>query len=179
LSAFGECPDHNRERLEREFAFVKNLDPTRPIIVSRSNNATPSWPIGKPRADIVGASIYKRVTDNYITGRTFEYPIPPWFYSFLAGATELTTDRNTFIHELQMEPWLPNNVEYDMRDAPTDVLYETFGPDRVASRLHYGIDTGMRAIDLWGVEWWYHMKENRDDPAVWNIAKNQIQSIAN
>src|SRR5690606_27630462 len=89
LDVFGQCPDHSRERLVREFDFVKNLDPNRPVIVSRSNNATPSWPLGEPRADIVAASIYKRVWDKNVTKRYFEYPLPGWFYAFLAGATEL------------------------------------------------------------------------------------------
>ena len=93
LSVFGDCPDHSRERLINEYDYVKQKDPTRPLIVSRSNNATPSWPVGEPRADIVAASIYKRVFDKTITKRYFEYPYPAWFYAFLAGATELTTGR--------------------------------------------------------------------------------------
>jgi len=172
LSVFGECPDFSRERLVDEYNFVKNADPSRKIIVSRSNNATPSWPIGEPRADYVAASIYKRVWDKTVTKRYFEYPYPSWFYGFLAGATELTTGRNTIIHELQTEAWLPEG--YAMKDAPIDVLYQTFGPDRVHDRLKYGIATGIKTIDLWGIEWWYQMKTQRNAPEIWDTVKKEL-----
>ncbi len=173
LSVFGECPDFSRERLVNEFNYVKEKDPTRPIVVSRSNNATPSWPIGEPRADVVGASIYKRVWDRTVTKRYFEYPYPAWFYAFLAGATELTTDRNTVIHELQTEAWLPDGIS--MKDAPLEEMYNTFGPDDVGPRIKYGVDTGIRNIDLWGMEWWYHLKVNRDAPEIWDNAKEALK----
>ncbi len=173
LSVFGDCPDHSRERLVSEYNYVKEKDPTRPLLVSRSNNATPSWPIGEPRADVVGASIYKRVYDKTVTRRYFEYPYPAWFYAFLAGATEITTGRNTVIHELQTEAWLPEGLS--MKTAPLEELYNTFGPEDVAPRIKYGVDTGIRQIDVWGVEWWYSLKENRNAPEIWNNAKAELE----
>lgn len=175
LDVFGHCPDHSRERLVREYNFVKNLDPSRPLIVSRSNNATPSWPVGEPRADMVAASIYKRVWDKTITKRYFEYPLPAWFYGFLAGATEITTGRNTIIHELQTEAWLPENKS--MRTEPIEELYKTMSPERLSSRIQYAKDTGMKSYDLWGVEWWYQLKKNRDYPELWNTAKEELRKV--
>lgn len=175
LDVFGHCPDHDRDRLVEEFNFVKNLDPNKPVIVSRSNNATPSWPIRKPRADTVAASIYKRVWDKTITKRYFEYPLPAWFYGFLAGATELTTGRNTIIHELQTEAWLPENKS--MRTEPIDELYKTMSPDKLSSRIKYAKGTGMKSFDLWGVEWWYQLKSVRNQPEIWNTAKQEIEKI--
>lgn len=173
LSVFGDCPDHSRERLVDEYNYVKEKDSSRPLIVSRSNNATPSWPIGEPRADKVAASIYKRVYDNTITKRYYEYPYPAWFYGFLAGATQLTTDRDTIIHELQTEAWLPE--EYQMPDAPIEELYKTFSPETLKDRLRYGVDTGIRTIDVWGVEWWYQMKTQRNAPELWDTAKTELE----
>lgn len=172
LSVFGECPDFSRERLVDEFNYIKEKDPTRDIMVSRSNNATPSWPVNEPRADIVGASIYKRVFDKTVSRRYFEYPYPSWFYSFLAGATEITTGRNTMIHELQTEAWLPEG--YSMKTAPIQELYKTFSPERVESRIAYGVNTGIKTIDLWGAEWWYHMKTARDAPEIWDNVKFEL-----
>lgn len=175
LTVFGDCPDHSRERLIEEFEYVKSKDDTRPLIVNRSNNAVPSWPVGDPRADKVGAAVYKRVWDKTITKRNYEYPFPPWFYSFLAGGTELTTGRESIIHELQTESWLAEDLGYDMSDAPLQELYKTFGPDDVGPRLKYGVDTGIRDIDLWGVEWWYQLKEKRNAPEIWNTAIEELQ----
>lgn len=173
LEVFGECPDHNRERLIDEFNFVKELDPTKPIIVSRSNNATPSWPIGEPRADIIGAAVYKRVWDKTVTKRYFEYPLPAWYYAFLAGGAKLTTGVDSILHELQAEPWLPDG--YDMRTASTEELYKTMDAERLRDRFQYGIDTGMKTIDLWGVEWWYSRKVNDGDDSLWEVAREELQ----
>ncbi len=173
LEVFGHCPDHTRERLVDSFNFVKELDPTRPVIVSRSNNATPSWPVGEPRADIIGASIYKRVWDGTLTERYFEYPLPPWFYAFLAGGAKLTTGVDTVIHELQAESWLPRGM--DMRTASTEELYKSMNPDMLADRFEYGRATAIREIDLWGVEWWYSRKVNDGDSSLWDVAREQLR----
>ena len=173
LEVFGVCPDHSRERLVDSFEFVKELDPDRPVIVSRSNNATPSWPVGEPRADIIGASIYKRVWDDTITNRYFEYPLPPWFYAFLAGGAKLTTGRDTIIHELQAESWLPRGM--DMRTASTEELFKSMSPEMLEDRFEYGRATGIREIDLWGVEWWYSRKVNDHDDSLWEVAREQLR----
>jgi hypothetical protein len=172
LSVFGDCPDHSRERLIDEYNYVKQKDPSRPLIVNRSNNAVPSWPVRAPRADKVGAAVYKRVWDKTVTRKNFEYPIPAWFYGFLAGGTELTTGRESIIHELQMESWLSDGKS--MRNAEIDDLYGTFGPEDVATRLDYAKESGIRTIDMWGVEWWYQMKTLRDAPEIWNAAKEEL-----
>lgn len=176
LSVFGGCPDHSRQRLIDEFNFVKAMDPHHPIVVSRSNNATPSWPIGEPRADIVAASLYKRVWDKTITKRYFEYPVPGWFYAFLAGATELTTGKQTYIHELQTEAWLPENRS--MRTEPVEELYKSMNPEILRDRIAYAKSTGMRQFDLWGIEWWYQMKVNRNLPELWDTARDEIKKVA-
>lgn len=173
LEVFGECEDHTRERLVDEFKYVKSLDPSRPLIVSRSNNAVPSWPVGEPRADIVGASIYKRVWDRTITKRYFEYPFPAWFYGFLAGATELTTGRNTFIHEMQTEPWPPKDIT-EVSLAEQD---KSFNATMMKDRLNYAVGTGMRTIDLWGIEWWYYRKVKFNDFSIWETGKQEIERL--
>lgn len=173
LEVFGDCPDHSRERLEEEFALVKQLDPDTPVTVTRSNNAVPSWPVGQPRADEIGASIYKRVWDRTLTKRYFEYPLPPWFYAFLAGAAELTTGRNTFIHEMQAEAWPPT----PMLETPIAEQDKSLPPEKLADRIQFGVDTGMRTIDLWGVEWWYWRKMKMGDASLWENGKEKIREL--
>lgn len=168
LTVFGECPDFTRDRLVDEYNMVKELDPNHTLIVSRSNNAI-GWPIGDPQPDKSAVSVYKRVWDKTLTRRYFEYPFPAWFYGTLAGWYELSSGSNTFIHELQAEAWLPDG--FDMQTAPVEELYKSLSPQRLHDRFQYGRATGMRTMDLWGVEWWYFMKERRDAPALWETAK--------
>lgn len=86
LDVFGECQNFDRDRLIDEYAYVKQLDPTRPVIISRSNNAL-GTPINEPTPDAYGVSVYKRVWDRTFTYRYLEYPFPAWFYGFLAGTS--------------------------------------------------------------------------------------------
>lgn len=176
LDSFGECGDHDRERLVNEFKLVREIDPDTPIVLSRSNNLVPSWPVGEPRADIIGAAVYKRNWEETYTKRYFEYPVPSWYYSSLAGAAKLTTGRDSFIHELQAEPWLP--PQYDMRTAPTEEMYKSFNPEMVDSRIDFALKTGLKPIDLWGAEWWYYMKEVRDEPAVWQAIQDKLDEVS-
>ena len=172
LKAFGDCPDHSRDRLVREFHLVKSLDSNHPLIVSMSNNAI-GTPIGEPTPDEWAISVYKRVWDQTITKRYFEYPLPAWYYAFRAGFTEITRGHDSFIHELQAEAWLP--PQYNMLTAPNEEFYKSMNPERLHDRFQYGKATGMKKVDLWGVEWWYYMKERRGEPGLWEAAKQEYQ----
>lgn len=170
MTVFGECKDFDRARLVDEYNLVKQLDPDRPIVVTRSNN----WggiPIGEPTPDYYGVAVYKRVFDYSVTQRYFEYPYPSWFYSFLAGAGEIYSGKPMIIHELQMEPWLPQGFSMkDIKDVPEQD--KSMNAARLKKRFEYGIDSGIRTIDTWGMEWWYWRKVAADDPSIWNTAKD-------
>lgn len=172
MTVFGECPDHSRDRLVDEFNFVKQVDPTRPIIISRSNNAV-GLPVGEPRADIFAVSIYKRVWDKTITKRYFEYPFPAWFYGFLAGAGKIVTGRDMIIHELQAEPWAPT----DTKSASLEEQDKSLDAKRLRDRFEYGKATGMKEMYLWGAEWWYWRKIKFNDSSTWDVAREEIQRL--
>jgi hypothetical protein len=174
LKVFGDCPDHSRDRLVNEFNRVKQLDPNHTLVVSMSNNAI-GTPIGQPTPDEWAISVYKRVWDQTLTKRYFEYPIPAWYYAFRAGFTELTRGHDSFIHELQAEAWLPPG--YTMQTAPIEEFYKSLNPERLRHRFRYGQATGMKKIDLWGVEWWYYMKVRRNAPELWNVAREEYGRV--
>lgn len=171
MTVFGDCPDHSRERLVDEFELVKSLDDTHPIIISRSNN----WiglPLGEPRPDKFGISIYKRVWDKSFTKRYFEYPLPAWFYAMLAGWGEIFTGNDMIVHELQAEPWAPDG--FDFKTMSIEEQNKSMNPERLHGRFDYARGTGMRSIDLWGAEWWYRRKVLYGDPSLWNAAREEF-----
>jgi hypothetical protein len=172
MKVFGDCPDHTRERLVEEYEFVKQLDPSKPVIISRSNNAA-GLPLYAPRPDLFAVSIYKRVWDKTITKRYFEYPFPAWFYGLLAGAGELVTGRDMIIHELQAEPWAPTGT----KEASLEEQDKSLNPTRLRDRFRYGEATGMREMYLWGAEWWYWRKVKHNDSGVWDVAKEEFNRI--
>ncbi len=169
---FGECKDFDRDRLVDEFNLVKRLDPSRKLIISRSNNGI-GIPIGQPTPDEYAVSVYKRVWDKNVTKRYYEYPFPSWFYGFLAGAQEIAQGKNMIIHELQAEAW-PRDI-YDIRNAPVEELYKSLSPERLKGRFEYGKATGMKSMDLWGAEWWYQMKVIRGQPELWDVAREEFR----
>lgn len=175
LKAFGICPDHSRQRLVDEYKLVKSLDTDHPVVVSMSNNAigTPTY---APTPDAWAVSIYKRVWDKTITKRYFEYPIPAWYYAFRAGWTEFTRGRDVFIHELQAEAWTPEDL--GIKETPSQEQDKSMNATRLHHRFEYGRATGMRKIDLWGAEWWYWRKTKRNDPSLWNAAREEVAKTA-
>jgi Beta-galactosidase len=174
MTIFGECTDFDRQRLIEETELVRSLDPTRPIVITRSNN----WggiPLYEPTPDVYGVAVYKRVFDYSVFKRYFEYPYPPWFYGFLGGLGEIVKGKPLIIHELQTEPWMPDGYKInDLASIPEQ--NKSMNADRLAKRFDYGKDTGMRTIDAWGVEWWYWRKVKANDPSLWNVAQEAFQN---
>lgn len=171
MKVFGECKDFDRNRLVAEYNLVKGMDAVHPVIISRSDN----WigiPVGKPTPDEFAISVYKRVWDATFTHRYFEYPLPAWFYSALAGSEELLSGKDMIIHELQAEPWTPKGQP--ITETSLQEQYKSMNPQRMKDRINYGEATGMRTIDLWGAEWWYWLKVKKHDPAIWSTVRQAV-----
>lgn len=175
LKAFGMCNNFDRNRLVHEYDLVKALDPKHTLVVSMSNNAI-GTPIGNPTPDEWSISVYKRVWDKTITRRYFEYPIPAWYYAFRAGFTKITRGHDSFIHELQAEPWTPDSFD-GILNTPLAEQDKSMNAEILKNRIEYGRATGMKTIYLWGVEWWYWRMTEKNDPSLWNTAKNSISAI--
>lgn len=150
LKAFGRQGDFDRSRLRREFRMVKDLD-SRPVIMTTST----SWgiPLRRPIPDIVGFSFY-RIT--YDKGAYRKSIYQPWIFKLRAGLIKLLWRRPCFIHELQAEPWGPKNI-WEMTSAE-----QAKSMDASLLRLNFktATDTKLQPIDLWGLEWWYWLKNN-------------------
>ena len=87
--------------------------------------------------------------------------------------SELTQDKPMIIHELQTESWLPDGMS--MQTASTEELYKTMSPRMLSERIDYAVESGVRTIDTWGMEWWYYMKQKRNAPELWNAAKERFE----
>ncbi len=169
---FGKCPDHNRSRLDKEFAVAKKHDSKHPIILSRSNNSF-SLVLGEPQPDIVGMSVYRKVWDAKITKQYYTYPFPDWYYAGLAGLQKIFTGKDSMIHEMQMEAWPPDGKF--IADISTKEQNKSMNADMFAGRIQFAKNTGMRTIDLWGAEWWYWRLVKAHDPSIWNEAKKTFE----
>lgn len=171
LHGFGLCNNFDRNRLISEHNLVKQLDPHRTLIVSRSNNGL-GIPLGKPVPDEYAISVYKRVWDERLTHRYFEYPIPAWYYAFLAGLQKLHDGRDMIIHELQAEAWAPNFKS--VTDITLSEQNKSLNAKRLKDRFGYAKATGMSEAYMWGAEYWYYRLVVLHDPSLWQVAQQEF-----
>jgi hypothetical protein len=171
LKGFGTCTNYSRSRLVSEYNLVRKLDPTRPIIIGRSNNAI-GFPVGQPQPNEFSITVYRRVWDANLTHRYLEYPFPAWYYGFLAGVQKIFEGRNMIIGELQTEAWAPDNKS--LTQISLAEQNKSFNAARFTSTVNFAKATGMKEILLWGAEYWYYRKEILHDPSLWNVAKREF-----
>lgn len=166
LAAFGERPEVDRQRLIEEFNIIKQLDPTRPIIMTTST----SWgtPIKQPIPDIVGISFYQTVYRDDMYHRSFHVPIIDRLRKYVM---RLTIRRPMFIHELQLEPWGPTAIwKMSIQEQDHSMDIEQIARNvMLAKKIHAG------PIDLWGGEWWYWRLTHHKDPSIWQAVKQAIE----
>jgi hypothetical protein len=165
---FGQNGDFNRQRLRREFQLVRQLDTSRPIIMSTSN----TWgiPLRAPRPDLFGFTLYKTM---YQKGAYHSSYLPNWWYVVRAKLINLLTSRGSFIHELQAEPWGPKAI-WEMTIAEQN---QSMSVQQLQANLAAGKSTNLYPLDLWGAEWWYWRKTHLNDSSLWHVVKNQIKKV--
>lgn len=163
LRVFGECPRPDNDFFKKEIELVRSLD-SRPVVVTESGELS-TWLKASSLADYIGTSVY-RITWNKRWGY-FYYPLPPSHYYLKAKAVKLLTSvDDIFISEMQMEPWLGMPA----LQTPLGEQYRSMNAQRFQKNLNYVKRTGLSPVYLWGVEWWYWLKE-QGDSSIWNLAK--------
>lgn len=162
---FGDCPAPDPERFKAEVALMREILPGK-IIQTTVSGEQDVWALRGQGIDRVGASLYRMAWNKYLGPIAFFYPAR--FYVLQSLVAELTGTQVMF-SELQAEPWfapgqiIPDELRYTAWDLRTSLLF---------TRL-----IGIKNIDLWGVEWWYHGKEIGWGTDLWNEAVRQFNSV--
>lgn len=165
LSLFGDCPDPDIDFLKKEVDLVKSLD-DRPIMITDSGELS-LWLRTPKVADILGTSIY-RSTYNKWWGY-FNYFYPPAFYYLHAQLIKgFFPDLNrVIVSEFQFEPW----ARIKMTDLDMEEQYQSFNLTKFDQNLKFIRRSGFNEVYLWGVEWWYWLKEKKGISEFWEAAK--------
>ncbi|MBT3817469.1 MAG: cellulase family glycosylhydrolase [Candidatus Magasanikbacteria bacterium] len=166
--AFGDCEGYNKEHIYDEIEIVRELDPEKKIMVTDSGELG-VW-YGAARAgDIFGTTLYRivRTPGNHIW--TYDW-VPASVYYLRARLFGVDMD-NFFIAELQAEPWFG---EGNPHDTPVEEQEETMNPKRLEKHMDYVTHIGASRAYLWGVEWWYMMKEVHGDARYWDMVKERL-----
>jgi hypothetical protein len=171
LRAFGICPSLDKEALNQEIKLVRDLTDT-PILVTDTGELNLWISAARTGADTIGSTLY-RVVYNENIGYT-KYPIPAWFY--YAKATMIKTlfgTRNVINSELQAEAW--HTEEKDLTQMSLEDQFKSMDLEQLEKNISFSQKAGFDEIYLWGAEWWYFLKVNRDYPHLWEEAKNLWQ----
>jgi hypothetical protein len=158
---FGECPDADAGFLRQEIDLVRSLD-NRPVMITESGELS-TWVRAANLADTLGISTYRVVWSRWVG--YFYWPITPNIYRRRAQ-TVRTLVSETIISELQAEPWVQEPIE----TVPIEDQIKIMDPDRLRSNVTFARRVGFPEAYLWGVEWWYWLKQN-DYPEMWAAAK--------
>jgi hypothetical protein len=151
--------------LDAEISLVKSLDKTRPVVVTDSGELS-LWLKAASRADIFGSTMYREVYSAKMGH--WRYPIGPNFFKAKKLLINLFAHQKNFIViELQGEPW----VQGWTTSAPVDIQLASMNARILDDNVQFAKKTGAQEIYIWGVEWWYWMKVQQNNPTLWQQAK--------
>lgn len=164
--AFGVCPPIVADVFDREISIAKKTDPSRPILTTDSGELS-TWIPAASRGDVFGTTLYRRIWNKWFGYVT--YPIGPNFFHFKEFFTRLFTNQKNFIViELQAEPWTNGSF----LSVPLEEQWKTMDEKKFLESIRYARQVGFSEVYLWGVEWWYWLKESKNIPDIWNISRN-------
>ncbi|MEA3273620.1 MAG: cellulase family glycosylhydrolase [Patescibacteria group bacterium] len=167
--AFGECPALDVDFLDQEIKKTKSLDPKHPILITDSGEMS-IWLRAAKRGDIFGTTMYRIIWNKHL--KYFKYPLPPRFFWMKANLINLFyKDKPIIVCELQGEYWGPKQSY----ETPLALEMEHYPLEEFQQSLAYAKAVGFGEVYLWGVEWWYWLKEEHGDATYWEEAKTLLQ----
>jgi hypothetical protein len=147
--AFEHCGELDVDFLEKEIALVRELDPTRQILVTDSGNLG-MWHGAYSRGDMFGTSVYVHFWNPELG--QFRTVLPPWVYIVKDNFMALVYgEKPTLLIELSAEPWLLEPIV----DVPLDVQFTRMNLEKFEDIITYAEKTHFDTQYLWGAEWWY------------------------
>lgn len=165
LDAFGQCPDANPDLLDREIALVKRLDPSRPVVVTESGELS-SWTRAGGRGDVFGTTFYRYVYSD-VFNRYWTNHLPAWLYRLKGGWVRVRQPtKPIWVVELEAEPWTTLGV----LKTPVEEQFKTMSLENFKTIVEVSRQTGYSPQYLWGVEWWYWVRQ-QNHPEFWEEAR--------
>lgn len=165
---FGECAGYDSAIIYEELPIVQREDPHHPVMITDSGELNIWWKATRI-GDRFGTTIYRMV--RMPTGHKFSYAwLPPGFYKIRARLLGRPYEK-FYVSELQGEPWFHQGNPTDTSIA---VQEETMNPTILKKNIGYAERVGASRIYLWGVEWWYYMKEVRGNGRYWEIVGEKL-----
>jgi hypothetical protein len=162
--AFEHCGELDVDYLDKEIMTVKEIDATRPVLVTDSGNLG-TWVGAYRRGDVFGTSVYVHFWNPELG--QFRTILPAWAYRVKDNLMQvLFGTKPTMLIELSAEPWLLEPV----KDVPLDVQFTRMNLEKFEDILLYAAETRYERQYLWGAEWWYWL-DQQGHPEMWERGK--------
>ncbi len=137
----------------------------KPILFTDSGELS-TWRQAYQLGDKFGSTMYLYVGNNFIDD--MRIPVTPNYYNWRLSLLNLIYGKKeAILIELSMEPWLAQPIT----ETPTEIQIKKMSLARVMKTVDYASRTKFSDQYLWGVEWWYYLKE-RNSPEIWNYIKS-------
>lgn len=163
------CNELDDEFFHEEIELVRELDGTRPILITDSGNLG-LWAHAYSHADAFGTSVYVYFWNPELG--QFRTILPPWFYRVKENFIKLIYgDKPTYLIELSAEPWLLEPVV----NVDIETQYSRMDITKVNEIIEYAKDTRYERQYLWGLEWWYWLKL-KGHPEIWKLGRELFQN---
>jgi len=162
---FGICPKPDDDLLDQEIALAREIGGNKKIMTTDSGELS-LWVKAAKRGDVFGTTMYRNIYKEGIG--YYVYPIGPRFFHFKYGLIKLFAQQeNAVVIELQAEPWISGWTI----DAPLSEQFKSMNENKLKENVEYARKVGFPEIYLWGVEWWYWLKIEKNYTAVWDTAR--------
>lgn len=167
---FGQCPLPDKNFIKQEIALVKSLD-SRPVLITDSGELSFWREASKLGGDYFGTTMYRTVW-NEVTGYlSYKYLIPPAFYNLKARLVGLNPSQ-IIVAELQTEAWLRD----DISQISLEEQKKSMNVEKMEEAVSFVRRTGFGSAYLWGAEYWYWLKTEKNDDSLWWTAKQIFQN---
>jgi len=162
---FGICPAIDPNLLDREISMVRSKDASRKIVITDSGELS-IWVQAASRADVFGTTMYLTIYSPKVG--YYEYPIGPRFFQFKEWLIRIFAKQdNAIVIELQGEPWINGwTIAF-----PLEEQFASMNAEKLKDNVEFAKKSGFSEIYIWGVEWWYWLKTEKNNLELWNQAK--------
>jgi len=168
---FGECELFDESIVNDEIKLVRLLDPEHKILITDSGELS-TWRKAIKAGDIFGTTVYRIVMTP--KGYYWNYDwLPAGFYK-LKYKFWFPGDQPFIVSELQAEPWFTGA---GANGTTIEEQEKTMNPKRLQKHFDYVEHMGVSRAYLWGAEWWYWMKTEKQDDSYWEMVKQHTKNM--